>query len=87
MSSNSEAVVNLLVEKCLETEKETGPGTATLVWLTTAEVATGIGVSLSDAQAALDLGVREGLVLKGTADHEGKYALNDPEMNTKYAAV
>ena len=80
-------VLELLEAKCLETERDTGPGTAKLVWLTVDEVAAGTQMNAADSQAALDKGVEEELVLKGTGENEGKYALNDPDLDTKYEAV
>ncbi|HSW78051.1 MAG TPA: hypothetical protein VLG36_04595 [Candidatus Chromulinivoraceae bacterium] len=81
---NMQAVLGVLEDACLATEKGKAPGNAKLVWMTIAEIATAGGMSEAAAEDGVGTGVREGLVSKGTGNNEGKYALNDPDLNQKY---
>lgn len=81
---NKQAVLGVLVDACLATEKDKAPGNATLVWMTIAEIATAGSMSETAAEDGVDTGVREGLVSKGAGNNEGKYALKDPDLNQKY---
>ncbi len=81
---NKAAVIAVLVDACAATEDGMPPGNAKLAWKTVDEVAKAGGITEADAQDGLDTGIRQGLVLKGTDDHEGKYALNDPDLDQTY---
>lgn len=82
--ANKEAVLSVLEDTCLKTEEGKAPGNAKLVWMTAGEVAKAGGMSVDDAQDGLDEGVEQGLVLKGTGEHKGTYALNDPDLDQRY---
>jgi len=55
--------------------------------MTASEVAQAGDMSIEDAEDGLNEAVVQQLVLKGTGEHEGAYALNDPDLNQLYAAV